>query len=556
MPGPPGLGIAGRLLKPLIKHLARKAAATAPRAGKQQSPYEIVRDLGRSVIDSTFGHPGGKGRALPIYERIPAAGSYGGKFGQRITQLRNGAAREYSTGSTRFSSSQTTTFVASRLRPNFHSHYLRGPAQVSHVGLRPSPSRTFATYGTTKIGHELQRNVPIGLRALADRLKHADERAMKRKVNLQMRRKGEETKVVVRSLRKWEKEHGGNKFVLVADAEVEQQTRQTRRAKQFTKYFPLAANEVVRAAVAVPAGVEDAEAGPSCPVHTAMTRAVETPLFDPDTTTYLLLPLSPSLSHLLTLPSSPSASIDQSYVPRDELPDVINTVLPIHLAYDAHTRLRLIPLLVRLNGKGCFDTEHLGGSHVEPWLRGVFGGRQRGVNVEVVYGPVVLPDGSVEPNAQEPEALRLTFSGYTEHGVKALIGGDAELGRNWWYIYSVKHAARSTSSTYGLDSPISSSSSAIGSFSVSDTDSLFDSSLMAMTSGTVTPGASEIDLASSWATVSPRDTALSEAVPVDNWEVSAWRMPTVDVLAGSISAVPLPEVEEMERVEEQIWGRG
>ena len=386
---------------------------------------------------------------------------------------------------------------------------------VSHMGLNPSPARTFATYGG-KFAHEVYANVPLGMRALADRIKRQRDGKTRSKASHRKRIGATEGKVHA-SLKKYERIHGVSRFGIVKGSTA--QDKQAKRAEEFKKYFELA----------------EPVAPVPCVAEVALTKKASVPARDKNRTTYLLLPLAPSLSHLLSLPdkepkSSPLSASDPYTA--HPTPDLILSLLPTQHAYDQHARTRLFPLLDKLGKLVPLSSEEGG------WLR-----TEDAVDVEVVFScPDVHDTDAPSVSAGEPEALRLVFRGWSEAGVEALVRQDqTDTGRGWWYIYSVPHSPGSITfsgeedESHGVFSETSSQMSYASS-------SLMDLSSLSTTPGNVTPLSTSY--ASSFHSDAASDVASTE-------EQDAWRMPVLTE-TGSVFT-PSTAEDDLEWVEERVW---
>lgn len=409
---------------------------------------------------------------------------------------------------------------------------------VSHTGLHPSPARTFATYGGGKMAHEFYNNVPLGMRALADRIKRQDggkDRRRKRIVNVKAGKSQ-----IQASLKKYERLHGGNRFALLtgygqvaaSNQADEQEKKRQAAAEEFKRYFELAVQPTVTE-------IE----------HAVQETGKDVAREDHNRTTYLLLPLAPSLSHLLSLPILPSSTSkkDQDPYTAHPTPDLLLSLLPTQQAYDHHARTRLFPLLQKIGGRVSLSSEEGG------WLRTDRDGVD--VDVEVVYA-------AGGQGRQEAEALRLVFRGWSEEGVERLVKhcqGKAEPeSRGWWYIYSVPHSphrdstSTSASASFGeADEMTDFARSGYASSSSASASSMDLSSLP--TSGTITPLSSSSYASSVYSHTDDIPT------PLLTEEEDAWRMQmpvlteTGSVFTATSDAGSIAGESELDWVEERVW---
>lgn len=388
---------------------------------------------------------------------------------------------------------------------------------VSHAGFHPSPARTFATYGGSKFAHEVYGNVPLGMRALADQLYKSDQKHQKSVFAKRMVIQGKGGRVE-RSLKRYEKVYGGNRFMLgVSVKEQDKLRKQAAKAREYKKYFIAAAA---------------AELSPEEAVEAFAQPKSKPAIHDPSTTTYLLLPLAPSFTHLLSPPDQTHTTNSTTASPRDcyttadvpPLPQLVHSVLPIHQAFDQHARTKLGPLLTRLGAKVTLVSP----SH-EKWLKTFDDCHsmdslepQDRVEVQVM----------IDPSSHEPEALRLTFRGWTSAGVRELIGGTAitrqEERDHWWHLYSVvergncRHhqdtSCHDTAAAAALQ-PVSECSHSMDSF---DMDSIVSSDLGgSVCSYTPSSSSSTGSILFESSTTHLDDSSLTE-------EEAAWRLPSVN----------------------------
>ncbi|KAJ9112778.1 hypothetical protein QFC20_002103 [Naganishia adeliensis] len=102
----------------------------------------------------------------------------------------------------------------------------------------------------------------------------------------------------------------------------------------------------------------------------------------------------------------------------------------MHVAFDRHVRLRVTPLLLRLQGYGALDLSP------ELWLSDEY--RTHDGRVEVIFAPG-------EDGESRPDALRVTFQGKTVDQVRAMVGGKA-YEEEWVHLYSVPSLGKADSS--------------------------------------------------------------------------------------------------------------
>lgn len=393
------------------------------------------------------------------------------------------------------------------------------------------------------MAHEFYNNVPLGMRALADRIKRHDggkDRRRKRVVNVKAGKSQAQA-----SLKRYERLHGGNRFALLtgygqvaASTQAdEQEKKRQAAAEEFKRYFELAVQPTTTGIEQVVRGRDE---------DMVIAPAME----DSNRTTYLLLPLAPSLSHLLSLPSSSTTSSkkkDQDPYTAHPTPDLLLSLLPTQQAYDHHARTRLFPLLEKIGGRVSLSSEEGG------WLRTDRNGVD--VDVEVVYA-------AGGQGQQEAEALRLVFRGWSGEGVERLVNhcqGKAEPeSRGWWYIYSVPHSphrdsmSTSASASFGeADEMTDFARSGYTSSSSASASSMDLSSLP--TSGTITP------LSSSSYASSIYSHTDDVPAPLLTEEEDAWRMQmpvlteTGSVFTSTSDAGSIAGESELDWVEERVW---
>lgn len=413
MPASPGISA---LARPLVRKLAQQSLKrlqdNAIHAIKQKaasgtrtsSPYEVAKKAIKDIWKSAFGQAGeGAYRRDPAfaweYARLPRSQR---PFNPADYLRNHPSSRRYlSTG--RANSSKTPIgnqpWVATRLRPSINSG-LRGPSAVTNLGI--GSSRNFSSHGAGKVYSEIHRNVPVAMRALAEKLRELDDDARKKKSGSGAY--GAKAGKVGKALKRHEKSMGikGSRWSVAASRTIAQARRQ-KTSEEFNQYFP-----TVRAQATQEPNTFEADRSP-----------------DANMTTYLLVPLCPSLAHLVA--GTPSASL-QDDVP--ETPNLLHQVLPIHLAFDRHVRLRVTPLLLRLQGYGALDLSP------ELWLTEEY--RTQDGRVEVIFAPG-------EDGESRPDALRIAFEGRTIDQVRAMAGGRS-YEEEWFHLYSVPSIAKAVSS--------------------------------------------------------------------------------------------------------------
>lgn len=287
--------------------------------------------------------------------------------------------------------------LGARLRPAVRQ--VRGASVPAHVGLHPSPARMFSTTGTFR--EATNANIPVGLLALAYGLGLVDDGPQDTRKVIQRKRMANNLK----------------------DARV-------KRRKRYT---------------AVPRSVSSSSSSPA-ELELYFPTPSESTLHTPNTTTYLVLPLAPSLLHLLQLSShtpSLSLSYEQTSIATSVLTSRLTSdLLPLHALFTSHAQERVIPLLHRLDAvDGLRDTQ-----------------------LDVVISRANADYG-------EPEALRITFPERSSDDVRALLGPSYVLGaregrEEWFSMYQVP-----TGPTSRQSKSISSSLSALSSPSLSATSS-------------------------------------------------------------------------------------
>ncbi|GHJ85758.1 hypothetical protein NliqN6_2160 [Naganishia liquefaciens] len=410
MPASPGVSA---LARPLMRKLAHQSLKRlqdnaihaikqkAASGARSASPYEAAKNAIKEIWKSTFGQAGGHRDPAYAWEyaRLPRSQR---PFHPAEYLKNHPSSRRYlSTG--RSGSSKTSIgnnpLVASRLRPAINSS-LRGPAAVSNLGI--GSSRNFSSHGAGKVFSEINRNVPVGMRALADKLRDLDDDARKKKqrtgqLRAQMAKGGQ----VNKALKRHEKAMGirGSRWHSSAARAVARAQREQLSA-EFDEYFP------------APLAGKPAAEKPNVTITTATQE---------DVTTYLLVPLCPSLAHLV--------SGDPSTSPLDDVPatpGLLRHVLPLHAAFDRHIRLRVTPLLLRLQGHGALDLSP------ELWLADEY--RMRDGRMEVIFAPG-------EDGESVPDALRIAFVGRTVDQVRAMMGVRS-YEEEWAHLYSVPNVGR------------------------------------------------------------------------------------------------------------------
>jgi hypothetical protein len=410
MPASPGVSALARpLMRKLAQQSLKRLQDNAIHAIKQKtasgartaSPYEAAKNALKEIWKSTFGqagqHGGHRDPAYAYeYARLPR--SYRPFHPAEYLKNHPSSRRYLSSG--RSAPSNTSVgnnpLVASRLRPSINSS-LRGPSVVSNLGI--GSSRNFSSHGAGKVFSEINRNVPIGMRALADKLRDLDDDARKRKQKIgQMRAQGVKGGQVNKALKRHEKAMGirGSRWSASASRAIARAEKEQMSA-EFNEFFPATVVKAVQEST-VPTTIEAA---------------------NENATTYLLIPLCPSLAHLVS--GDPSSS------PYDDIPatpNLLRQVLPMHTAFDRHIRLRVTPLLLRLQGHGALDMSP------EVWLADEY--RTRDGRMEVIFAPG-------EDGESVPDALRITFVGRTVNQVRAMMGvGTSE--EEWAHLYSVPNA--------------------------------------------------------------------------------------------------------------------
>ncbi|KAJ9101945.1 hypothetical protein QFC19_005026 [Naganishia cerealis] len=415
MPVSPGISA---MAKPLVRKLAQQSLKrlqdTAIHAIKQKSassgtraasPYEVAKKALKDVWKSTFGqqsggvHRGSDPAFAYEYARLPR--SYRPFHPAEYLKNHPSSRRHFTTGS----SSNIKTpirnlpLVASRLRPSLNSS-LRGPTLVSNLGI--GSSRNFSSHGAGKFVSEIHRNVPVGMRALADKLRELEDDARRKKNRTtQFRAQKGKGGRVENALKKHEKLMGikGSRWSLSASKAVAQ-TKQQRKAAEFERYFPST-------------GAVEVE-----PTQTSVNKQALASTVPVNETTYLLIPLCPSLAHLVS--GSVPSELAESDVP--DTPNLLHQLLPMHNAYDQHLRLRVTPLLLRLQGHGVLDLSP------EIWLTEEY--RSHDGRLEVIFAPS-------EQGESRPDALRITFLGKSVDQVRRIIGTQRLGQEDWVHLYSV-----------------------------------------------------------------------------------------------------------------------
>lgn len=391
-----------RLHDNAIHAIKQKTASGARNA----SPYEAAKNALKEIWKSTFGQAGqAGGHREPAfayeYARLPRSSR---PFHPAEYLKNHPSSRRYL--SSRSGPSKTSVannpLVASRLRPSINSS-LRGPSVVSNLGI--GSSRNFSSHGAGKVFSEINRNVPVGMRALADKLRELDDDARRKKqsaghLRAQIAKGGQ----VGKALKRHEKAMGirGSRWSASASRAIARAQKQQLSA-EFNEYFP--APSAVKIAQESTVTAETSEA------------------MDGNVTTYLLVPLCPSLAHLVS--GDPSSS------PHDEIPatpSLLRQVLPMHVAFDRHIRLRVTPLLLRLQGHGVLDMSP------EVWLADEH--RTRDGRMEVIFAPG-------EDGESVPDALRITFEGRTVDQVRAMMGLGSH-DEEWAHLYSVPNVGRAS----------------------------------------------------------------------------------------------------------------
>jgi hypothetical protein len=242
------------------------------------------------------------------------------------------------------------------------------------------------------------------MRALADKLRDLDDDARKKKSGVgAYRAQAGKAGRVGKALKRHEKSMGikGSRWSAAASRMIAQARRQ-QTSEEFDQYFPCVKAQASQGEVVIVPEAEETAAA--------------------NMTTYLLIPLCPSLAHLVS--GTPSASLQDDNVP--ETPNLLHQLLPMHMAFDRHVRLRVTPLLLRLQGYGALDLSP------EFWLTAEY--RTRDGRVEVIFAPG-------EDGESRPDALRITFQGRTIDQVRTMVGGRAY--EEWVHLYSVPSPGKS-----------------------------------------------------------------------------------------------------------------
>lgn len=320
-------------------------------------------------------------RAL-LHETFPSLSLRAHELGQPVRIVRGihaGARRSASVAS-------PISGLGARLRPAVRQ--VRGAAVPAHVGLHPSPARMFSSTGTFREAANV--NVPVGFRALAYGLGLIDE-------------------------------------------DAPHDTRKALRRKRIVKGYKGADRR--RRYTAIPRTVSSSSSSPE-ELELYFPSPEESTLHTAGTTTYLVLPLAPSLLHLLQLEShtpSLSLSYEQTSIATSILTSRLTAdLLPLHALFTSHAQERVIPLLHRLDSvNGLAD-----------------------VQLDVVISRANADYG-------EPEALRLAFPERSSDDVRALLGPSyvvaARQGQDEWFsMYQVptgRRPARSSSSDSTVSMP-------------------------------------------------------------------------------------------------------
>jgi len=265
------------------------------------------------------------------------------------------------------------------------------------------------------------------MRALADRLRKDEERLERKTLRRRVMRRGEKRGKVVSALKRFEsgpvKCGSGSGWVLAAAEERKEQGEKVRRAREYKRFF------VQDQKVVQEQDEQEVDQVEQVQVDEAIVQSR-----DPRKTTYLLLPLAPSLSHLLSLGtpitnphhqhhSGLDVDVDpecSSYFHPYAPPSLLDNLLT---NTTTHAHAHLLPLLQGLSHLVTLSTE-------EPeWYK-----TDQTVDVELV-----LDDRG------EPESMRLRFDGWNEVGVRGLVGkvlgGKVEAEGEWFHVYEVVDSA-------------------------------------------------------------------------------------------------------------------
>ncbi|KAJ9112777.1 hypothetical protein QFC20_002102 [Naganishia adeliensis] len=264
MPASPGISA---LARPLVRKLAQQSLKrlqdNAIHAIKQKatsgtrtsSPYEVAKKAIKDIWTSTFGQAGeGAYRRDPAfayeYARLPRSQR---PFNPADYLRNHPSSRRYvSTG--RANPSKTPIgnhpWITSRLRPSINSG-LRGPSAVTNLGI--GSSRNFSSHGAGKVFSEINRNVPVGMRALADKLRDLDDDARKKKSGTgAYRPQAGKAGRVGKALKRHEKSMGikGSRWSAAASRIIAQVQRQ-QISEEFDQYFPSVKAQASQEAVAI-----------------------------------------------------------------------------------------------------------------------------------------------------------------------------------------------------------------------------------------------------------------------------------------------------------------
>jgi hypothetical protein len=188
-------------------------------------------------------------------------------------------------------------------------------------------------------------------------------------------------------------------------------------------------------------------------------------------------------------------------------------------AYTHHAQ-QLGPLLEALG-----ERVHLQWEDQEPWLSRSTTGTESKEQGEIQVRTIL------DSYSGEPEALRLSFPGWTRAGVERLVrslrSNEPEGGEDWWYCYTVPSDP--------IDMVLSQSESE--SISFSNEASTFSSPSQSMCESFLT---------------SPSGSIIEENGDL-TWEESVWRMPLLNE-RGETELSPGLEVDlDLEQVERSVW---
>lgn len=271
--------------------------------------------------------------------------------------------------------------------------------------------------------------VPTAMKGLASRLEAQDKMIKSQTQADNIRLASAEvysTSTVRKALYKIDKMRrgGASRWSLIKVARADQrrailEQRRIKKVREMNRYFPKSTN--------TPSTAATTSAFP--------TKDGEQEVQDEDVTTYLLIPLAPSMVHLLTASETSLANQSRSenrtiadpapspVLPR--FPSLLDGVWPLHSSMDEHACHRVIPLINRLLNSGHLSPRDF---ETEPWLFPSSTRNEKPARAEIIFGPA--KDGG-----HEPQAIRVAFPQMSTKSVRKILNFEGP--NTWFHLYSV-----------------------------------------------------------------------------------------------------------------------